>query len=219
MQQRSPLGLIRAQFGLNRNPFGSPSGRAELRRRIGGRNRNEYAAVPAAPITEQPSDPRVAVDQVLGDILQSACQLVGAERSYLLLSRDERSVEVVASHRIEASEVVHSAFTRAANALQHAFSTGELTCADEAGELMSAPTATRGCCPALVCAPLESAMKVSGLLCLQRGHGDKKLSALDVEILQALAEQAGTALAAVRTHDTLSRLNAALQAAETASAS
>ena len=185
MQQRSPLGLIRAQFGLNRNPFGSPSGRAELRRRIGGRNRNEYAAVPAAPITEQPSDPRVAVDQVLGDILQSACQLVGAERSYLLLSRDERSVEVVASHRIEASEVVHSAFTRAANALQHAFSTGELTCADEAGELMSAPTATRGCCPALVCAPLESAMKVSGLLCLQRGQGDKKLSALDGELLQA----------------------------------
>lgn len=212
MHDRPRLGLIRKAEAPSRNPCGPQiSGRRELRRR-GGR-RDVLDPVGKRQPDETPvDDARAAVDRLLGDILCSSCDVVGAQRSFLLVSRDERSVEVCASHRIHPSEIVQIAFTRAAPALRKTFSEARVTLMDQHGKDLPVPNERQHCCPTLICIPIESALQVSGALCLERRSHAKALTDLDLEILQALAAQAGNALAAVRTHDALSRLSASLDA-------
>lgn len=212
MHDRPRLGLIRKAEAPTRNPCGpQTSGRRELRRRGG---RRELLETPTKRLPDDGAidDARAAVDRLLGDILSSSCDVVGAQRSFLLVSRDERSVEVCASHRIHPSEIVQIAFTRAASALRKTFAEARVTLMDRDGKDLPIPTERQHCCPTLICIPIESALQVSGALCLERRSHAKALTDLDLEILQALAAQAGNALAAVRTHDALSRLSASLDA-------
>lgn len=215
MHDRPRLSLLHRIDAPPRNPCGPQvSGRRDNRRRSKRVDDVQNLPHPAQESigSETVSDARAAVDRLLGDILSSSCEVVGAERSFLLVSRDERSVEVCASHRIHPSEIVQVAFTRAAPALRRTFADACVCLIDAEGQELPLPSDKTHCSPKLICIPIESALKVSGVLCLERGRKSKQLGELDLEILQALAAQAGNALAAVRTHDALSRLSASLDA-------
>ena len=182
------------------------------RRRIAPRIRFPLPVSPAAP--ELPAgefgDPRLAIDQALGDILRSVASITGGSRAFLMISRDQRSVEIAATHRIRPGEILHAAVTRMALAINRAFTDREMTLADRRGELVAPPDARNSAAPAWICSPFTSAMRINGVLCVERQARGKRLTELDLEIVQALTDQAATALAAVRTQGALSRLFAAL---------
>lgn len=182
------------------------------RRRIAPRIRFPLAVEPvvADMAAAETADPRLAIDQALGDILRSVISVTGGHRAFLMISRDQRSVEIAATHRIRPGEILHAAVTRMSQAINRAFSDREMTLADRRGDLLAAPDARQTASPAWICSPFTAAMRISGVLCVERQAKGKRLTELDLEIVQALTDQAATALAAVRTHDALSRLSAAL---------
>ena len=64
--------------------------------------------------------------------------------------------------------------------------------------------------PAVLCVPLDLGPQLSGVLCLLRREQPRRLSDLDLEIVQALAEQAALAIGAASHSSALSRLRASL---------
>ncbi len=179
-------------------------------RRIAPKLRYRAPSTTVIPMPEAAGDTRLAIDRALDDILRSVTSVVDGRRAFLMLSRDHRSAEIAATRHIRPGEILHLAVTRVAQVINRAFTDRQMTLADRRGAFIDPPTARQEASPAWICAPFTAAMRINGVLCIERGPHGKGLTSLDLDIVQALTDQAATALAAVRTHDALSRLNAAL---------
>lgn len=151
-----------------------------------------------------------AAQQVLRNTLRSACDVIGADRGFILQGRDDGSLEVACACRIGPQELINAALGRAAPALHQAMSRATLGLVDRHGSLVEGfqPQCNA---PVAVALPLDLGPGLHGTLCLLREDEPRPLSALDAEILGALADQAALALRAASQESALSKLAASLQ--------
>lgn len=151
--------------------------------------------------------------EVLRNTLRSACEVLGGERGFILQTREDPSLAVVCTHRIGQQDLLGIVLGCAARALHQALVRGGLGLADRLGLIQPQLDGSfEENAPAVVAVPLELGGRQRGVLCLLRADPPRVLSELDVEILEALADQAALALRAANQEFALSRLAASLHA-------
>ncbi|WP_169729280.1 GAF domain-containing protein [Solimonas soli] len=150
-----------------------------------------------------------SVQQVLHNTLRSACGVIGARGGFVVQLRDDTVLEIACAHALNGEAVLDAVFGRASRALHRALLDAERGLACPRGELLAEPLQAA---PAVISLPLELGVRRQGAFCLLRDNADRKLSALDFEILDALADQAALALAAACQRSALSQLEASLNA-------
>lgn len=149
--------------------------------------------------------------EVLRNTLQSACEVIGADRGFTLRTREDAVLEVACSHCIKPQELLDAVLGRAARALHQAMVCNELGLADRVGNsLPHLDGSFEENAPAVVALPLDLGANQRGVLCLLRSGSPRALSDLDLEILGALADQAALALRAAQQESALSKLAASL---------
>lgn len=163
--------------------------------------------------TEFPTSGYEPAEQILNEILRSAMEVTGAVQGFILVSREGSVLEVAGSRNLRPSEVVDVVLARAAAPVHSALREGRMAAADDKGRALPIfdgyfETNT----PAVLCVPLDLGLRQSGALCILRHPGARKLSELDLEIVQALAEQAALAIGAACHQTALTRLEASLSA-------
>lgn len=152
-----------------------------------------------------------AVRHTLGEILRSASGVVGAAQAFLLVARGDTVLEVAATHDIPPSEVINAVLLQASLPIHTAMREHIIAAGDLQGCVLPLlENALDRCAPAVLCVPLDLGPRQSGVLCLLRTQQPHRLSDLDLEIVQALAEQASLAIGAARHSSALSRLQASL---------
>lgn len=124
--------------------------------------------------------------------------------------RDDTMLEICCSHALPGQEVFEAVLGWAAAALQCALLESRRGVTGELGELLSG--AAMGARPTVVSLPLELGQRRHGAVCLLCSDTARRLSSLDYEILEALADQAALALAASCQRTALNRLEASINA-------
>lgn len=153
------------------------------------------------------------VEQILKDILRSAAQVLGAEQGFFLVSRSEAVLELAQAQNIRPAEVIDTVLSKAALPVHASLREKKLAGADFNGDMLPIHDGLfENNSPAILCVPLDLGLRQSGVLCLLRRHQLRKLTGLDLEIVQALAEQAALAIGAASHSSALSRLEASLSA-------
>lgn len=178
---------------------------ARMRRRAGG------TPAPASLADSHRSTAYEPVQQILRDILRSASGVLGAAQAFILVSRGGSVLEVAGAHEIHPGEVMSAVLAQASLPIHTALREKILTGGDLQGcvlPLLEGALEQRA--PAVLCVPLDLGPRLSGVLCLLRQQQPQKLSDLDLEIVQALAEQAALAIGAASHSSALSRLQASL---------
>jgi len=150
-----------------------------------------------------------AAQQVLRNTLRSACDVIGADRGFILQGREDGSLEVACACRIGPQELINAALGRAAPALHQAMSRATLGLVDRDGVVLES-FQRQDNAPVAVALPLDLGSGLRGTLCLLREDEPRALSELDAEILGALADQAALALRAASQESALSKLAASL---------
>ncbi len=154
------------------------------------------------------SDASEPAQQVLRNTLRSACEVIGADAGFTLQTREDAVLEVACAHVLAPQQLLDAVLGRAAAALHKAMVGGELGLADRHG----AALADRELPAAVVALPLDLGSRQHGVLCLLRSGEARCLSDLDLEILDALADQTALALRASNQQSALSKLAASLNA-------
>ncbi|MFT4047496.1 MAG: GAF domain-containing protein [Solimonas sp.] len=147
------------------------------------------------------------VQQILSNTLRSACGVIGAHGGFVVQLRDDTVLEIACAHALPGQAVLDAVFGSAARALHRALLDARRGLAGAGGELLAE---SQQDAPAVISLPLELGQHRQGAFCLLRENAGRKLSALDFEILDALADQAALALAAACQRSALSRLEASL---------
>lgn len=149
--------------------------------------------------------------RIVQDILQSAADVLDADQAYVLTASDDTATETVAALHAVTARTAQLALKRAARAIRSALLQRRVTAVDRLGQEMPlrAGLPADGN-PAVLCLPLDAHPRSGGVMCLMRRRQARQMTALDLEIVQALADQAALALAAVSHQRALSRLEASL---------
>lgn len=152
-------------------------------------------------------------EQILADILSSAVDVTGSVQGFILVSREGSVLEVAGTRNLRPSEVIDIVLARAAAPLHAALRENRPAAADEQGHLLSLfekPAGAAAALAAVLCVPLDLGLRQTGALCLMRQACARRVSELDLEIVQALAEQAALAIGAACHQTALTRLEASL---------
>ncbi len=149
--------------------------------------------------------------ELLANTLGSACDLIGAQRGFVLVLCEETTLEIACTRHLPTDELLDCLLGSAARALHRALALAEPGLAGSDGNLLSSGCADAA--PAIVSLPLDLGLRQRGAMCLLRDDTPRCLSKLDFEILAALSGQAELALAAASQHCALSRLKARLTSA------
>lgn len=180
---------------------------ARMRRRADSRRER----VPLAVTELHRATAYEPVRQILQDILRSASGVLGAAQAFFLVSRGGSVLEVACSHGIEPDEVMNAVLLQAAQPIHSALRERILAGGDLQGCVLPLLDGSfEHCAPAVLCVPLDLGPRLSGVMCLLRRQQPQQLSDLDLEIVQALAEQAALAIGAASHSSALSRLQASL---------
>lgn len=146
---------------------------------------------------------------VLRNTLNSACEVIGASRGFVLLLRDDTKLEVSCARNLQPFELLDIVLGPQARTLYRALADAAVSLAD--GDGNSLPfQAKQNIRPAVVAMPLELGSGYRGALCLLNSEPTRTLSSLDLEILGALSEQASLAVRAANQHSALRQLAARL---------
>ncbi len=186
-------------------PRGAPSLPQITHRRRPAPARSPHQGIAWAGSGSEPAQ------EVLRNTLRSACEVIGANRGFVLQTGENAGLEVACSHQIRPRELLDMVLGRAARALHEAMIGETLGLADRVGmPLPRLDGSFEENAPAVVALPLDLGARQRGVLCLLRTDNPRALSELDLEILQALAEQAALALRAAHQESALSKLAASL---------
>jgi putative methionine-R-sulfoxide reductase with GAF domain len=146
-------------------------------------------------------DPRVGLAELLPRVVASMLALTNAERGFLLLASADGDLEVAAHSGAAWEDVEVREFGGSLGAVQRVLTTGgPVVSADaradaELGERASiVATGIR----ALLCVPVHALDRLIGVLYADSRQPGAAFTELDLELLEALAVQAGLAIAVAR---------------------
>ncbi|HVT35371.1 MAG TPA: GAF domain-containing protein [Nevskiaceae bacterium] len=152
-----------------------------------------------------------ALAPMLRRLLRNACTVLGASQGFFVVSRSGMAYDIACAHNMRPSEVMDVALHDAAAPLSATLSERLVAAGDLCGETMPVDDGLFDAhSPAVLCVPLELGAQENGAMCLLRLQARQRISDLDLEIIQAVAEQAALALTAARQTRALTRLQASL---------
>lgn len=153
------------------------------------------------------------IQQVLKDILRSASGVLSASQAFIVVSQGGSILSVAATHNIRPVEVANAVLVQASKPIHAALREKILAAGDLQGCVLP-PLHADACpenrAPAVLCVPLDIGSQQRGVMCMLRQHQPRRLSDLDLEIVQALGEQAALAISAASHSSALQRLQASL---------
>lgn len=204
MSGRTPLDVLRRDLQRRRTP------------------RRSAAAARLQPPPPQNVEPQLATSEfggclgaarMLEDTLASACQVLGAEQGFFLVCRDEGVMEVASARALRPAEVIDTVLDAAAAAVRMSLRQSCVSATDIEGRTHRLPEQTLECAaPAVLCVPLCLGLGRTGLLCALRSQPERPLTRLDIDIVQALCEQASLTLGMAYAGMALAKLEASLAA-------
>lgn len=204
MANRPPVSSLKKgsfRFGNVSRTFGNARRRTDVVRPAG---------TPAVATQRAGYEP---AQEILRSILRSAADLAGADQCFFLVARDDTVLEVAGARNIRPRDIIQVVLGRGAGATGLCLRERRLACADEQGRPMPLLDGVfEANAPAILCLPLDLGLAQAGVLCLLRKRRARRVSELDLEILQALGEQASLAIGAASHQSALTRLEASLSA-------
>ena len=146
-------------------------------------------------------DPGAGLDELLPRVVASMLELTNAERGFLLLAGPAGDLEVAARSGLSWEDLQAKEFGGSLGAVQRVLATGEPVVStdvrsdSELGERASViATGIR----ALLCVPVRALDRLIGVMYADSRRPGAAFTELDLEILEALAAQAGLAIAVAR---------------------
>lgn len=161
-------------------------------------------------------DPGVGLAELLPRVVASMLELTNAERGFLLLAGAGGELEVAAHSGSSWEDLEDREFGGSLGAVQRVLMTGGPVVSADAhadAELGERPSILATGIRALLCVPVHALDRLIGVLYADSRRPGAAFTELDLEILQALAVQAGLAIAVARLDSELKGL--ALQITET----
>ncbi len=145
--------------------------------------------------------PEAGIGELLPRVVASMLELSNAERGFLLLAGPDGDLEVAARSGLSWEDLSAEEFSGSLGAVQRALATGApVVSADarsdaELGERASIVTTG---IRALLCVPVHALDRLIGVMYADSRKPGAAFTELDLEILEALASQAGLAIAVAR---------------------
>lgn len=156
---------------------------------------------------------RLAQAGTLGELvrglLDSAVQLCGADRGFVLLARGDGDLVVAAASGLVTGDLAAADFSGSIGAVERAMASGRAVVSSDAlaDPLLGGRASVAGQgIRALVCVPVKVLDRRLGALYADSRRPGSAFTELDVEILEALAGQAALVLAAARLDEQVGQL-------------
>jgi hypothetical protein len=157
-------------------------------------------------------EPAAGLDRLLRQVLDSALELAGGERGFVLLA-GAGGLEVAAAAGLGVDELRRPEFAGSVGAVERVLALRRpVVIADLAGDLSlgARPSVLAGGIRAVACVPLVALDRHLGALYTDSRRPGASFEALDLELLEAFAGQAALALTVERLDRELAELAAAL---------
>jgi hypothetical protein len=154
-------------------------------------------------------DPRAGLGELLPRVVASMLELTSAERGFLLLAGPDGDLQVVARSGISPEDLQAAEFGGSLGAVQRTLATGSPTVSTDArsdAELGERASVIATGIRALLCVPVHALDRLIGVMYADSRKPGAAFTELDLEILEALAAQAGLAIAVARLDDELKGL-------------
>lgn len=164
----------------------------------------------SAPVSDTAHAGDDPICSIMRDILHSAAEVLDADQAIIQVSRHGEAPRTTAILYPRPERSVNAVLRRAALPIRAALDQRRIAAADHRGHEVPFHNNTFAATPGILCLPLEPNPRLRGALCLIRRQGAAHLTALDLEIVQALAEQAALTMGAVSHQRALGRLEASL---------
>lgn len=146
-------------------------------------------------------DPASGLQSLLARVVASMQSLTNAERGFVLLTAEDGGLEMAARSGITWADLRAAEFGGSTGAVERALVGGRPVVSSDAwadAELGVRPSVVTGGIRALVCVPIQALDRQIGVLYADSRKPGAVFTELDLEILDALAAQAGLAIAASR---------------------
>lgn len=159
--------------------------------------------------------PAQGLERLLRRILDSVLALSGAERGMVLLAASGGDLEIAATAGLSSSDLAHTEFSGSVAAVEQVLATGRpMATADARSDALlgERPSVLREGIRALLCVPLKVLDRLAGAVYADSRRPGAAFTELDLEILEALAAQAGMAIAVARLDSELKDLARRLEA-------
>jgi len=154
-------------------------------------------------------DPAVGLPKLLSRVVESTLALANAERGFLLLARADGDLEVAARSGLSWDDLQAAEFGGSVGAVERALSGGRPVVSSDARAdalLGSRASVVAGGIRALLCVPVLVHERRIGVLYADSRKPGAAFTELDLEILEALAAQAGLAIAVTYLNEELRQL-------------
>ncbi len=158
-------------------------------------------------------DPRLGLEPLLKRVVDSVLELSGLERGFVLLTDNEGRMRLAASRRLSGRDLQHNAFSGSWGAIRMSLAerrplvSGDIESVTALGER---PSVIQGGIRALACLPLSAGGPVTGLVYADSTKPGRQFTQLDLELLEALCNQAAVAIGVSRLRTELGELRARL---------
>ncbi|HEX9943595.1 MAG TPA: GAF domain-containing protein [Thermoanaerobaculia bacterium] len=154
-------------------------------------------------------DPRTGLAELLPRVVASMLELTNAERGFLLLAGREGDLEVAARSGLSWEDLKAEEFGGSLGAVQRALASGEPVVSTDVrsdAELGERASVVATGIRALLCVPVRALDRLIGVMYADSRKPGAAFTELDLEILEALAAQAGLAIAVARLDEELKGL-------------
>lgn len=154
-------------------------------------------------------DPGVGLAELLPRVVASTLELTNAERGFLLLAGPDGELAVAARSGLAIADLQAEDFAGSLGAVRRALATGDPVVSVDAGTdaaLGDRASVVSGGIRALLCVPVRALDRLLGVLYADSRRPGAAFTELDLELLQALAAQAGLAIAVARLDEELKGL-------------
>jgi GAF domain-containing protein len=145
--------------------------------------------------------PKLGVAALIPQTLEMVLELSGLERGFVLYAELGEPMRVQASHGIATQDIARTGFSGSAAAIERVLASGQsvICCdTDDSPWLGSRPSVRLGGIRALMCVPLRLSDTSMGAIYLDSRTPGPAITELDLELIENVAQQAASALAAVR---------------------
>ena len=145
--------------------------------------------------------PGVGLGELLSRVVASMLALTSAERGFLLLAGEDGELEVAARSGLSWDDLRAAEFGGSVGAVEQALASGQAVVSTDAradAELAARASIISGGIRALLCVPLQALDRQLGVMYADSRRPGAAFTELDLEILEALAAQAGLAIAVAR---------------------
>jgi len=146
-------------------------------------------------------DPAIGLQELLARVVTSMLGLTNAERGFVLLRGEDGGLEVAARSGISWDDLRAAEFDGSAGAVERTLASGRAVVSADAqadAEMGARPSVIAGGIRALLCVPVQTLDRRLGVMYADSRRPSAAFTELDLEILEALAAQAGLAIAVAR---------------------